>query len=369
MNTKDKKIKVLIATPNSGGPITYSGLLEKNLHKFGYEIDMVNFSSVEKLPKFIRHISYFLTLFFKGLKSDIIYAQDPVSTGLPALFASKLTGNRFFLKIVGDYAWEQGVQRFGVKENLDDFVIKDEYPFFVKTFRYIERFVANSAEKVIVPSNYLKTIVEKWGIERSKIEVIYNSVSIDEVGRVPDSVKKMPRPLIVTVGRLVPWKGIRSLMRVFDGVGRERLVGSNASLIIVGKGPEEQELKSYAQQLNLKDRFLFTGELSHADTLAVIREADIFVLNSSYEGLSHTLIEALKLGACIIATDAGGNNEIIVDGNGVIIKTGDERMLGSNLKTLIEHKEKRSQLSAKARESAERFSVETMFQKLSSVLR
>ncbi|MEK7567317.1 MAG: glycosyltransferase family 4 protein [Patescibacteria group bacterium] len=369
MNENNKKIKVVIATPNSGGPITYSKILFLHLPKMGYEVRIVNFSSVENLPKLVRHVVYFLKLFFEGFKADIIYAQDPVSTGLPALLAAKLIGSRFFLKIVGDYAWEQGVQRFAVKDSLDDFAKKKKYSFMVQLLRYIETFVAKRAEKIIVPSNYLKGIVEKWGIESGKIEVIYNAVSIDEIGRVPEAVKRMSKPLVVTAGRLVPWKGIKPLMKVFEGVWHARLEGSNASLVVVGQGTEEKELKDYAEELNIKNQCLFTGQLSHEDTLAVMKEADIFVLNSTYEGLSHTLIEALKLGLCIIATDAGGNGEIIMNGNGLVIKTGDEKMLASNLKMLIEHQEKRAQFSAIAKESAERFSIEAMLQKLALVLR
>ena len=99
-----------------------------------------------------------------------------------------------------------------------------------------------------------------------------------------------------------------------------------------------------------------------------MKVADVFVLNSSYEGLSHTLIEALQLGACIVATNAGGNPEIIARGEGILINVGDERFLASSLKMLIEHQEKRIQFSSAAKGSAKRFSLETMLARTADFL-
>jgi ribosomal protein L21 len=103
----------------------------------------------------------------------------------------------------------------------------------------------------------------------------------------------LPRPLIVTAGRLVPWKNI-------DGVIGAVAAHSGASLAVIGDGPLRAELETLARE-KLDGRFVFTGALSHKDTLAVMQSADVFALNSTYEGLSHLLIEALMLGAPTVA--------------------------------------------------------------------
>src|SRR3989344_4399689 len=77
-----------------------------------------------KLPKGIRHLAYFWQVLKQGLHTDIIYAQDAVSAGFPAALAALLLRKPFFLKIVGDHAWEQGQQRFGVVDTLDEFLAK-----------------------------------------------------------------------------------------------------------------------------------------------------------------------------------------------------------------------------------------------------
>jgi len=88
----NRNMKILIATgvypPESGGPATYSKFLNDNLPGKGFEVEVYPFREVRKYPKIIRHIAYFLEALRKAKGKDIIYAQDPVSVGLPAFLAS-----------------------------------------------------------------------------------------------------------------------------------------------------------------------------------------------------------------------------------------------------------------------------------------
>lgn len=362
-------MKLVIATPlyppEIGGPATYVSLLEQGFPEKGITVEVVKFSAVRHLPKIIRHYAFYRRVRRAARSADAVLALDPVSVGLPALCAARGTKKPFVVKIVGDYAWEQGQQRFGVTETLDEFIRQKPSSLSVRLLQFIQTYVAQHARRVIVPSAYLKGVVTAWGVPERSIQVIYNAVSIEKIGTVPEAVGLLPRPVVVSIGRLVPWKGMD---RLIDGVWSARREGSAAALVIVGDGPERKNLETHASRM-LKNGYVFTGQLSHPDTLAVMQAADIFVLNSSYEGLSHVLIEAVTLGACIIATDAGGNGEIIVKGNGLIIKTGDTNMLGSDLKILIEHQDKRKLLSITARESAKRFSLDTMLSETCALLK
>ena len=118
-------MKVLITTgiypPDIGGPAIYSKLLFDELPKRGFEVEVLVFKDVLKWPYIIRHIIYFLKILKKGRKVDIIFAQDPLGSGMPAAFAAKILRKKFILKIVGDRAWETGVQSFGLKIMLDEF--------------------------------------------------------------------------------------------------------------------------------------------------------------------------------------------------------------------------------------------------------
>ncbi|OGG48259.1 hypothetical protein A2678_01595 [Candidatus Kaiserbacteria bacterium RIFCSPHIGHO2_01_FULL_53_31] len=316
-------MRIVIATPlyppEIGGPATYAKILAEALPKRGIEVELITFSGVRHLPKIIRHCAYYRRVLRAARVADAVLALDPVSVGLPAMRAAKRAGKPFIVKIVGDYAWEQGRQRYDVAESLDKFVKTNDVPLAVRVLRWVQTRVAATATRVIVPSEYLKKIVAAWSIPSEKIEVIYNAVLLENLGTVPDAVAKLPRPLVVTAGRLVPWKNIGSVIDAAEAL--------SASLAIIGDGPERALLTQQAEE-KIPGRFVFTGQLSHADTLATMQSAAVFVLNSSYEGLSHLLIEALALGVPVIATNAGGNSEVIENGvNGMLVPVGDTHAL------------------------------------------
>ncbi len=111
------------------------------------------------------------------------------------------------------------------------------------------------------------------------------------------------------------------------------------------------------------------GPLTHPDTLALVGDADIFVLNSTYEGLSHLLIEALALGKPIIATNVGGNPELIEDGkNGLLVPLGDREALTDAIMHLLKTPQHQELLGKNARISAKRFTMATMADATVSVL-
>ena len=297
-------MRLVIATPlyppEIGGPATYAKLLFEGLPKMGrsdlpnIEVELVKFSEVWHLPKIIRHYAYYRRVLVAARNADVILALDPVSVGLPAMCAAQEAGKPFVVKIVGDYAWEQGVQRFGITQNLDEFVKTKDVPFPVRVLRRIQTRVARSAVKVIVPSEYLKSIVAAWGISRDKVDVIYNGIELP--AQIPAYRKDDGEFLIVSAGRRVPWKGFEAIERI-------------------------------AQEHEGWRAFIASG-LPRAEVLGWIRAADVFVLNSRYEGLSHVLIEAMTLGTPVIATDAGGNPTLVAHGEtGLLVPPGDDASL------------------------------------------
>lgn len=354
-------MKLLIATPlyppDLGGPATYAYLLERELPGRGIAVEVVKFGSVRHLPKLIRHVAYFLKVLKALRNSDAVLALDPVSVGLPCLLAARFTRKPLYLKVGGDYAWEQGTQRFGISSSLDVFVHEHRVPLPVRTLRLIQALVATRARRIIAPSLYLKGIVATWGVPAERIVVVYNGVQKETEGFLPETLQSRSNPRIVTAGRLVPWKGIPGLI---DAVVMVRNEFPEVSLTIVGDGPDRVPLETYAET-RLPNTVSFTGALSHADTLAVIKSADVFVLNSTYEGLSHLLIEAASLGVPVVATSVGGNPEVVTDGvSGLLVPPGDETALAGALKRMCKDTVLREQLRAGALESARTFTQEAM---------
>jgi glycosyltransferase involved in cell wall biosynthesis len=313
-------MKLLIAAdifpPESGGPATYAVTLANELVNLGDEVVIVSLNpksdrSAVSCPlfpvrfknKLLRYAHYFWLLYQNAKNVDVIYAMGPVNAGVPALAVAKILRKKFIVKVVGDYAWEQGQVSGKVNDSIDAFQNKS-YPGKIGWLKRKEAEVVGAADAIIAPSKYLKNIVIGWGASEKRVHVIYNEVAFET----PEPIVHSGEHWIVSVGRLVPWKGMEMLVEIMPEILKNV---SDAKLKIVGNGPEFDNLKLKIKNLQLGNLVELTDNLSHAKTLKYIASADIFILNSAYEGFSHVLIEAHHQGVPVIASRAGGNTEIL----------------------------------------------------------
>lgn len=181
------------------------------------------------------------------------------------------------------------------------------------------------------------------------VELIYNGVALTRFaasagGRGPES------PVTLTVvARFVPVKRLDVLLDAVSRIRSDR----NWRLQIVGDGPEQERLAAMSRQLGVAGRVHFLGFRS--DVPAVLAASDVFVLSSDSEGLSVSLLESMAAGLPAVATDVGGNRELITDGHtGYLVPPGDPDALASKLEALIEDASKRRAMGGAARRRAER---------------
>jgi glycosyltransferase involved in cell wall biosynthesis len=342
--------------------------LEEELPKRDMGVVVVKFGSVRHLPKLLRHVVYFFKILKLGWEVDIIFAQDPVSVGLPSCLAAWLMRKHFFLKVVGDYAWEQYYQRLALV-NREPVLIEEfqgkKYDFVTELRRMVQRKVAKYAEKIIVPSEFLKKIISQWGVSKDKITVVYNSFEEPSVRVGKEEARSklgISGKAVVSVGRLVPWKGFRALIEIMPGL-LEKF--SDMTLFIIGQGPELNNLRLTARELGLKDRVIFTGRLDRELLFRYIVAANVFVLNTGYEGLSHQILEVMSLGTPVITTFTGGNTEIIKDGReGMLVPYNNKELLKRAIMRVLLNPEYAGQLAGNARDSLSRFSREKMISRL-----
>ncbi len=373
--------RITIATglfpPDIGGPATYSALLADALPQKNISARVSYFGAVRHMPRIARHALYFLRLAFTARGSDIIFAQDPVSVGLPALIAANMLDTRFVLKVVGDYAWEQEqvknakrkIHREKVFETPEAFQ-KQKHGAITRMRRRVQQFVAQGADRVIVPSRYLQGIVAGWGVNEGKIAVVYNAVVLPEERVSRDEARErlgLSGIVIISVGRLVPWKGFSILIDAIADLAGEL---PEVRLIIAGSGPEEENLRRKIQERGAATRVRLPGAVSHEELMAYFQASDIFVLNSGYEGLSHTLIEAMAAGLPVVATAIGGNTEVITDGaDGMLIAYNNKEELKDALRAFARNPDMRAAFAAAARARASHFIKEKMIQETAMILK
>jgi len=339
-------MKMLICTgiypPDIGGPATYSKLLFEELPNRGFGVEVLSFGSVRRLPRIVRHFFYFCKVLNKSRKNDIIFAQDPVSVGLPVCLACFLMRKKFVLKIVGDYAWEQYQQKRGAKFITPEEFQNGKFDFITELRRKIERGVAKRADKVIVPSEYLKKIVLMWGVEEKKVKVVYNSFDAPIVGSpTPHSECGESDFVIVSAGRPVPWKGFKMLRDL------------------------EPEIKKDIPSAKLT----ILERVSHEEVLRYFRAGDLFVLNTGYEGLSHLILEAMAMEIPVITTNVGGNPELIKDGeNGILVEYNNKEQIKNAILKLYKDENLRKRLAQKAKEKVKEFSKDRMLKETAEIL-
>jgi len=324
-----------IYPPDIGGPATYTERLAKELQQ-----PVISYSGrLKKYPKGLRHLLYFLFLLWLARDVDTIYAQNVTSAGLPALLASKILRKRLVLKVVGDAAWEQ---RKGY-------------------LRPVQGTVARFADKIIVPSVYLKKRVMGWGVAGEKIEVIYNAPEAFPQADISKEEAKrrigIAGDIILSAGRLVPWKGFGDLMAIMPDLV---LQNPDFQLVIVGAGEEK---------LEAQPRVKLAGGVPHTEMPLYFKAADIFVLNSGYEGLSHVILEAMQQGVPVIASSAGGNPELITDGlNGFLVEYQNREQLKDAILKLWQDKDLQAKFIQNSKEKLKNFTWENLVEKTTKIL-
>jgi glycosyltransferase involved in cell wall biosynthesis len=357
--------RILIVTGDRGGPVTYSNILNNRLIEWGFKTKVLSFAEIRYLSKVFGRFVFMTKLKWRALSSDTVYAQDPVSVGLPAVLVAKFIRKKFALKIVGDYAWEQGLQRFGVTDSLDDFSLSNDYSFKVRFFKRVQRFVASTADIIIVPSFYLKRIVSNWGIDEDKINVVHNSFkgfSLRDKTTLREELNFGNKKVIISSGRMVPWKGLDTLLDTVAEI-------PNVTIILADDGPEKDKLKKKANTLKLKGRVKFIGKVSHQKLLEYIKASDLFVLNSSYEGFSHVLLEAMSVGTPIVATNVGGNPELITNNqDGILVENGNKEELFKAISRVLMDEILSRKLRGNGLKRIKAFSEDIMLDKLTKIL-
>ena len=367
-------MRVLIAAgiypPDSGGPATYAKAMADELPKRDIAIDVLPQREARRFFP-LHHFAYAWMLGLRAKDADIVFAQHSISIGLAALFVARVMRKPFVMRVGGDYAWEQGVQRFGVKELLDEFVSGTfRYGLRVNLFKFLQSFIARRADAIIVPSEYLKRIVLTWGVEHLRVRVVYSAFIPEDIPESKEELNtlfEMPGVAIVTACRLVRWKGVRTLIELLPRLREEF---KDIGLLVIGDGPERTGLKHLCMERELSERVRFMGDLPHDTTLKYIRAADLFVLNTGYEGLSYTLLEAMAQGAPIVSTSVGGNPELIETGReGILVQYDNQTELLAAIRGILSGQIDGKDLARAAEAKSHLFSKERMVEGTIAVLK
>ncbi len=157
-----------------------------------------------------------------------------------------------------------------------------------------------------------------------------------------------PRPRVLFTGRLHPQKGLDVLLTAWPEVAAR----TRAHLLLLGAGPERDRLRARAHELGVEGSIHFRGQV--AEPAEYLRAADLFVLPSVAEGMSNSLLEALATGLPCLASDIGGNRDLIDhDVSGLLVSVHEPAAWTSAMTNLLEDQDKAGRLGREARRRVE----------------
>ena len=239
--------------------------------------------------------------------------------------------------------------------------------------RQIQRFLWSRTDQVTAVAGPLADrMANVVRFPREKIKVIPNGVDSFRFRPEREAIelrrKELGLPttglLIGTVARLVPVKNHRGMLHAL-AVLREK--GLTPMLALAGDGPLESELRNLTRELSLEGQVRFLGAIRQVERF--LNALDVFVLNSLSEGMSNTVLEAMSCGLPVVATNVGGNSDLVEDDRtGYLIPQDNVEELARAIARIANDQRKREKMGIMARARIEQsFGIGKMVQNYSDM--
>lgn len=230
--------------------------------------------------------------------------------------------------------------------------------FRMRLMPSLVRFFYPLSDRVVAVSNGVgQDLVERLGIPRERVVVIYNPVITPELKSKSGEPLDHPwfgegnLPVILSVGRLSAQKDFSTLITAFARIHERKAV----RLLILGEGDQRQALETQVRQLGLEEFVCLPGFVTNP--YPFMKAASVFVLSSRYEGLPGVLIEALYCGGRLVATDCpSGPREVLCNGRyGQLVPVGDSEKMAQAIEMALTQAAR-----PRSAESWKRFELETV---------
>lgn len=225
----------------------------------------------------------------------------------------------------------------------------------------LERLAAPLAGHIITVSDHDRALaLERRIAPEERITRIHNGVV--DCADVRPSTRQSDTVRIVMTGRLSPQKNHMGLLRALGGLQHRDWV-----LDLIGDGPGRSDIATLAGTLGIADRVNLLG--ARNDVTTILARADIYALISHWEGFPRSILEAMRAGLPVVATEVGGVAEAVQHGKtGYLVRPADDHELASRLELLLRDGQLRQALGAAGRRSYEKdFRFELMMDRTMSV--
>ncbi|MBI1984976.1 MAG: glycosyltransferase [Candidatus Wildermuthbacteria bacterium] len=242
-------------------------------------------------------------------------------------------------------------------------------------YKVFAKFFLRRAKMVMCVSKFAaEEAVERFGVPRGKVRVVYNPVDINKIQRLSQEPLQAPleeifeHPVVITMGRITKQKGQQYLFRAFKSI-KESI--PDAKLVILGSGELQNDLSRLAKDLRIEHDVHFLGW--QKNPFSFLARSRVFVLSSLWEGLPDVLLEAMACGLPVISSDCrSGPREILApatDSNktaedmeiaeyGILVPVAQEELLSKAMMLVLTDTNFAYELGKKAKKRAEDFRVD-----------
>ena len=339
----DILITVGIFPPDIGGPASFVPKISKYLISKGHNVKIICLSEKENLtykdelnvirinrnlPIISRWLKTIVKIYNVSKKSDLIFVNG---LGTETTIANLFSRKKVIRKIVGDPVWERVYNKKLIHESFDDFQ-ENKHGLFISLQKFIRNWSINKSNLIITPSQHLKAFIDKIGFDKN-IFVINNGVNIEQLNKVVLDNKIIQ---LLVISRLVSQKNIDLIIKAVKIMEDENIL-----LNIVGDGSEINNLKQLVKKYELNEKVNFIGKIENTKLSDFLKVADIFIQASNYEGLPHSILEAINYEIPILSTEVGGCSVLLNKGErGYIIPMPiSEVEISEGIRTIINNKD------------------------------
>lgn len=197
--------------------------------------------------------------------------------------------------------------------------------------------IAASASRIIATCSDELFELARLGVDKRKIRVVPCGVNVDQFDPRGPVAPRGSRPRILTVGRLVPRKGVDDVIRALPDLPNvELVVAGGPPKAELGRDPEARRLQRLAVSLHVADRVKLLGAVRRTDMPALLRSADVVACMPWYEPFGIVPLEAMASGKPVVASAVGGMLDTVVDGvTGVLVPPKQPALLAERLSSLL----------------------------------
>ena len=225
---------------------------------------------------------------------------------------------------------------------------------------YVPKF-CRACDLVVAPSPGIKEVLRKFGVE-GNVEVVPNGVDLAPFQEQVEPIRRSElgfredQVILTYMGRLGPEKNLPFLLRAFKGVA---LTYDQAGLLILGDGPERDNLVEQTRLLGITDRVHFTGMIPYSQLPRYLAAADAFVTASVTEVHPLSVIESMATGLPVLGIQSPGVGDIVAHGEtGLIVDEQDLAVFTATMARLVTDTDLRRKMSDRAREAAKLYEAE-----------